>query len=409
MADVHRMIEQRYVEPVNSDYMRLAAIQGMLAPLRDDFTQFYPPAQGKQLHDMLEGSYAGIGVRIERTPEGYTRVITPLENSPAALAHIEPQDIILTVDGQSIQNLSKDDVSNRIRGRPGTTVLLGLRSPEGLDREVSVQRATVIDPVTLGYQRGPDNTWRYFIDDDAKLAYVRFTQFTPDSGDLLRKTLEGLVSQGMRGLILDLRFNGGGELQQAVSIANLFLRGGELVVTTRGRASPEYKRYTENGKTLPNFPVVLLVNEDTASASEIVAGALADHARALKDDPRPVVVVGARTFGKGSVQIAPNLADDNGTLKMTIAYWYTPSGRRVHRLPNADVWGVEPDVTVPLDEAGRNKLEDALAARTYMRRVGETIPRPDEVADDPQLAKAVEVLAAQLLPPPATQPTTKPQ
>jgi carboxyl-terminal processing protease len=416
VAEVHRILDQRYVEPIDSDAMRVTAIDGMLdviqrGALHDEATQYFPPVAAQQFHEMVEGGYQGIGVRHagQLNADGYLRVETPLEGSPAAAAGVEAGDLIVAVDATSIRNMPVDEIRKLLRGEPGTRVLVTLRNPAGEERDVSITRGLVVEPVTVGYVRHPDNSWNYFVDAGAGIAYVRFSSFTINSAAPLEQRLRQLQSIGMKALILDLRGNGGGSLDEAVRMSSLFLQPGMLVVSKQGRAHPREQHYSIPGATLPDFPVVILVNEETASASEIVAGALADHARALKDDPRSVVVVGARTFGKGSVQVEQRLTSGDGSLKFTIAYWYTPNGRRVHKLPGAAEWGVEPDVVVPLDIPGRQKLAEAMEARKKMRRK-DAPPglRDDEKLDDAQLSRAIDILAAQLLPAPATQPSTQP-
>jgi carboxyl-terminal processing protease len=413
VAEVHRILDQRYVEPLDSDALRVEAIKGMVGSiqrgrLHDAATMFFVPADAERFAEQVTGRYEGIGVRHggRRTPEGYLYIETPLEGSPAAEAGVEAGDAITAVDGEPLKDWPLEQISSRLRGEGGTRVLITVRSPNGSQRDIEITRGPVVDPVAVGYARNPDNSWNWFVDEQAKIGYVRFTSFTINSAAPLERRIRGLLSQGMKGLILDLRGNGGGSLEEAVRISSLFLQPDKLIVSKRGRVGSE-QHYSLPDVTLPDFPVVILVNEYTASASEIVAGALADHARMLKDDPRAVVVVGARTYGKGSVQVDQKLSTGKEELKFTIAYWYTPSGRRVHRTSDSDVWGVEPDVVVPLNEENWAKLYEALESRRNLRRK-DAPPglREDERADDPQLARATSILAAQLLTPPTTMPAT---
>jgi C-terminal peptidase prc len=207
--------------------------------------------------------------------------------------------------------------------------------------DITMTREEVIVPMLKGYSRKPDNTWDYYVTDDPKIAYVRLVQFTPDTHDRLKEVLEELLKDGMRGLVFDLRWNPGGRLDEAVKIVNLFIDKG-VIVSTKGRNRPErVERAVPNG-TLPYFPMVVLVNEHSASASEIVSGSLEDNHRA--------VVVGSRTYGKGSVQELIPLEGGTGELKLTVAYYYLPSGRLVHRKKDATDWGVETQIAVPMDD-----------------------------------------------------------
>ena len=199
----------------------------------------------------------------------------------------------------------------------------------------------IIVPTLKGYRRTDGNSWNWFISEDPKIAYVRLTQFTPESADKLRDLLTDLLKQGMTGLVFDLRFNPGGRLDEAIKIIDLFIEEG-VIVKTKGRSRPEQVATAKPEGTLPRFHMVVLVNEHSASASEVVAGSLLDNRRA--------VIIGERTYGKGSVQ-EPIPLDGGGDLKLTVAYYYLPSGRLVHRLKDATDWGVEPQIIVKMDEA----------------------------------------------------------
>jgi carboxyl-terminal processing protease len=272
-----------------------------------------------------------------------------------------------------------------------------------------------------GYRRKPDSSWDYWAVSDPKIAYVRITQFTPETHDKLRPVLEGLLKDGMKGLILDLRFNPGGRLDQAEKVVDLFLTEGVIVVT-KGRNRPEDIARATLADTLPDFPMVVLVNEHSASASEIVAGSLMDNQRAL--------VLGARTYGKGSVQeVIPLDGRTGGELKLTVAYYYLPSGRLVHKKKDATDWGVEPQITIPMDPAAQKRLAqwqgDAdIIGRTAPRTMPTTNPAATQPTTrpagpvDPQLDAAVSTLIGHIvlrgkgqavkLAPPATAPATQP-
>jgi carboxyl-terminal processing protease len=215
-----------------------------------------------------------------------------------------------------------------------------MRRPSGESVDLTMTRQEIVIPTIKGAQRRRDGGWDWYISNDPKIGYIRLTQFTADCDDALRDVIEDLLKEGMRGLILDLRFNPGGQLDEAKEVVDLFLDSGTIVVT-KGRSRPEEVSYAKSEDTLPQFPVAILVNERSASASEIVAGSLKDNKRAL--------IVGTRSYGKGSVQELIPL-DGKGELKLTVAYYYLPSGRLVHKKKDATDWGVEPHIAVPTDD-----------------------------------------------------------
>jgi C-terminal processing protease CtpA/Prc len=200
------------------------------------------------------------------------------------------------------------------------------------------------------------------------VAYVRITQFTSDTADNLRDAITPLLNGGMQGLILDLRFNPGGRLEEAKKVVDLFVSKG-VIVSTRGRARPEQQFTATGAGTLPYFPMIVLVNEHSASASEIVAGSLKDNHRA--------VVVGTRSYGKGSVQEVIPLDSKGGELKLTVAYYYLPSGRLVHRKKDATDWGVEPNISVPMDDAAQKKMvEERYEAELFKKPIAKATTSP---------------------------------
>jgi carboxyl-terminal processing protease len=251
-----------------------------------------------------------------------------------------------------------------------------------------MKREEISLPTVKGYQRNADNTWDWFVCDKPRIAYVRLTQFTPTSFEAIKGVMNELLKQGMKGLILDLRWNGGGQLDQAVQIVNLFVKQGTIVVT-KGRNRPEDRRVATGEGTLPYFPMIVLVNEHSASASEIVAGSLMDNKRAA--------VLGTRSYGKGSVQELIPLEGNNGELKLTVAYYYLPSGRLVHRKKGATDWGVDPQIVVPMDAETQQKvLEERYKADLFRRPTTQPATRPAAVATtqmlDIQLQRAIDTL-----------------
>ena len=422
LVDIHRRVVDNYVDPVDEDKLNVGAIDGMLEQL-DPFTDYVPPDKQGDFDRMLSGNFTGVGIRLDQRPDGAFEIVTPVDGSPAAASGIQPGDVLLAVNGQPLSALkvtTMPDLIRTIGGKAGTSVTLGVRHPDAALAEYTLVRAPVHTPDVKGYARRPDNTWDYFVCDKPKIGYVRLSQFTGDSHDELRAAMDQMVAGGMRGMILDLRFNPGGELDQAEQIINMLIPAGRTILTTRGRARPEHRdvanghdTVTVNGKdvdrpTLPPFPMIVLVNEHSASAAEIVSGSLMDNGRA--------VVLGQRTFGKGSVQEVIQLPDQGGELKLTVAYYYLPSGRLVHRKKDATDWGVQPQIVVPMDAAAEQRLVAAEdAAEVFRRPRLKAVTRPSTTAgpatqpsDDVQLQAATNTMLGILVfgtePPATTRP-----
>ena len=261
-------------------------------------------------------------------------IVTPLEGSPALRSGVMAGDRVTEIDGEGIFGKSTDECIELLQGEPGTTVVITVERA-GETIEIPIERARIQTLAVKGFHRASDE-WQYVIDPARRIAYVRLTQFTPGCADEVRAALEGAMEEGsVGGLVLDLRWNPGGLLSEAGAIADLFLESG-VIVSTRGRSVPEEVREARSAGTLAPFPIAVLVNGGSASASEVLAGALQDNGRA--------VVVGTRTFGKGSVQSVRPLPRGGGAqLKVTEQRYYLPSGRSIHRLPGESVWGVDPD------------------------------------------------------------------
>jgi carboxyl-terminal processing protease len=281
-------------------------------------------------------------------------------------------------------------------------------------------RQEIVLTTVKGYQRNPDASWDYYVNQTPKIAYIRITQFTENTFDELHDALvgtpaetgkpavPGLLDTGMKGLILDLRFNPGGRLDQAIKVVNLFVKDG-VIVSTTGRNRPEnIVRATGEG-TLPNFPIIVLVNQHSASAAEIVSGSLKDNKRAL--------VIGERTYGKGSVQELIPLDDNSGELKLTVAYYYLPSGRLVHRKKDATDWGVIPQIIVPMDDKQQEEVLELHATQEAIRSSRQhPATQPLEGATtqpiDPQMDQALNTMVGLIVlqgsPTPGPGPQTQP-
>jgi carboxyl-terminal processing protease len=349
-VDIHRRVEDNYVESVDEDKLRNGAIDGLLNQL-DPYSMYVPPAQQEAFDRMLEGSFKGVGIQLNQTDDGKVEVVTPIDGSPAFKAGVMAGDVILKVNGEDIAGLRIADVQKKIQGPLGSEVKMTVRHATGDEAELTMTREEVVVPPVKGFQRRQDNSWDYYICEDPKIAYIRVTQFTQEVAQPLREALEGLIKDGMKGFILDLRFNPGGRLDQAISVVDMLVDKG-VILSTKGLHRPESIVNATQAGTLPKFPMIVLVNEHSASASEVVAGSLKDNHRAL--------IIGQRSYGKGSVQEVIPLDSNGGELKLTVAYYYLPSGRLVHRKKDSKDWGVDPQITVDVDAQGEVKIYQAL-------------------------------------------------
>lgn len=393
LVDIHRQVSSNYVDPVDESKLRQGAIDGMLNEL-DPFSVYVPPAQQEAFDRALEGSFKGVGIQLNQNENGQLEVITPIDGSPAAKAGMMAGDIILKVNGEPIEGLRMPDVQKKIGGPLGSEVRLTVRHATGEEAELTMTREEIVMPTIKGYGRNTDNTWDYYVCDDPKIAYIRVTQFTPDTFPTMAPVISQLVSDGMRGLVLDLRFNPGGRLDQALQMLDMLVPRGTLLVT-KGRNRPESRLDATGSSAVPYFPMIVLVNEHSASASEIVAGSLMDNKRAL--------VLGQRTYGKGSVQEVIPLDGKAGELKLTVAYYYLPSGRLVHKKKDATDWGVQPQIVVPMDLETERKVFLEMSNRELFRKPTKASTQPTTAPTahpttaqttmiDVQLQRAVDTL-----------------
>jgi carboxyl-terminal processing protease len=328
VARVLTLVENEYVDPVERDRLLTGAIKGMVAEL-DPHSAYLPPDENALFQSETEGKFAGIGVEVELREEQVI-VIAPIEGGPAERAGVRPGERIVAIEGESVRGLTLDRLVKKMRGAPGTQVRLSLLGPaENHPREVILTRETIRVTSVVG---------RRLLGD---VAYLRIKQFQGTTSTEFLRTLAHLRSQNPRplaGVLLDLRSNPGGLVDQATAIADEFLDAG-VIYATRHRGKIVEEVSASRGGSLASLPVVVLVNEFSASASELVAGALQDHQRA--------VVVGAPTFGKGSVQTILDLGGGNG-MKLTTQRYTTPRGRVIQAA------GITPDVLVeaPLGPPG---------------------------------------------------------
>ena len=347
LVDIRAQIHRRYVQKIDDQELLNGAIEGMLGKL-DPFSTYISAEEYKDFQEQTQGELHGIGVEISLT-NGELRIISPIDDTPAFHAGLMPGDVITGINGTRAEGMSIGDAAKLIKGAPGTSVTLTVRrAASGHEEEIAITRAAIELPKVKGWARTLDGTWDYMIDPDSKIAYIRVSSFTHKTAEQIREALEPMLAQGMRALIMDLRMNPGGLLTSAVDTADLFFSEG-LVVETRGRHQRRGQHFAKPEGTLPDFPMAVLVNQYSASAAEIVAGALRDHGRAI--------VVGQRTFGKGSVQNIIELEGQDAAIKLTTARYYLPGGECIHRTPEAEKsgkWGVDPQVEINLtdDEVG---------------------------------------------------------
>ncbi len=354
MAEVMSRVKSDYVEPVSDDVLMEAAIRGMVQAL-DPHSEFLDPDQYADLKVSSSGNYSGIGIEVS-IADGAIEVVAPFDDTPAARAGILPGDIITQIDSVPVADDGVNDAVSRLRGKPGSRVDLHIvRENETRELRFSIKR-TYVKVVSVREQLLRD-----------AFGYVRISQFNESTAADVKKALKRLRKQNrgaLDGLVLDLRNNPGGVLGAAVQVADLFLEDG-LIVSARGRGTDDiFAHSAGRGDQLDGANIVVLVNEGSASASEIVAGALSDHGRAL--------LVGTTTYGKGSVQTVMPLADGHA-IKLTTSRYYTPSGRSIH-----DV-GIQPDFEIPID---------AESLRPALRMSGGYV----STEDDPQLARAIGFL-----------------
>ena len=321
-VSVFRAVKQAYVEPVDDATLMRAAIRGLLADL-DPHSTYLDAAQSRDLDEAAAGAYDGLGLEVFQNPDRSLTVIAPIDDTPAARAGIRPGDTILRIDGEPISAENVDAAVESMRGEPGTKIRLTVSRDELAEPlELTLTRETI---------RIASVRTRWL---DSGLVYLRVAMFPSDTAEEMRRQLEGLAAErAIDGLVLDLRSNPGGLLNTAVATADLFLDGG-LVVSTRGRLSQSNSEYrAREGDLLDGAPIVVLIDAGTASAAEVLAGALRDHRRAL--------VMGQDSFGKGSVQTV--LPIDNGdALKLTTSRYYMPKGGSIQAS------GIRPDIVLPV-------------------------------------------------------------
>lgn len=384
-VDAVEKVEANYVRPVTRQELLESALEGMLQNL-DQHSSFINTSEWKQFRKQIEGKFGGLGIQVGLDYDaGRLRVIAPMVGTPAYEAGVLAGDLIMEIDGQSTEGMSPDKAVEVLTGQPGTDVTLSLLHEDAEEPvSVTLTRAIIEVPSVLGDHREKTGDWNFMLDDDKKIGYIRISSFIQSTGREVRQALEELKEREAKGLILDLRDNPGGLLSAAVEVADLFLDGGDIV-STKGRNTIPKSYVAEEDGEFEKLPMVVLVNQNSASASEIVSAALQDHKRAE--------VVGQRTYGKGSVQNILELDDGNSVLKLTVASYYRPSGENIHRFRNSkptDKWGVSPNPGLEV------KLSPSEYVEWFRGRRNRDLPalaklnpkKPVEVHSDAEKAKA---------------------
>jgi carboxyl-terminal processing protease len=371
--EVLQTVQANYVDPVDTGKLVTGAMRGVTRAL-DPWSRYLDPDEFRATRGVIEGSFDGIGVTVDQRG-GWPVVVAPIEGSPAWNAGLEPGDILTKVDGHSTFDLTPDEMSTKLHGGPATTVTLTVARGEGPEREIKLQREKVqVKNVPYSFLAAPG------------VGYVRLAHFSEHASADVAAACDTLRTQGARALLLDLRGNPGGTFDEAVAIASQFLPNGSVVVSTKGRATGADQVY-KSTRTKPDlsWPLAVLVDGGSASASEIVAGALQDHDRA--------VLVGDTTFGKGvSQQIYP-LRGSRGALQLTVSRYYTPSGRSIHRLRMTASEDEEDD-----DGSDAPASSDSVRVRTFRTDAGRTVRgggglAPDVPVDADTAATLIKVMS----------------
>ncbi|MBN2375327.1 MAG: S41 family peptidase [Sedimentisphaerales bacterium] len=432
LVDVCELVRKYYVVETDEDDLAAGAINGMLHEL-DPYSEFIPADEIDEFHKQASGSYEGIGIGID-VKDGYLIVISPFEDSPAYKAGVLPGDRIIEVNNLPSKGWSATRAIKELTGPAGTEVVIKVLHRDGSEEVIPIRREQIHVPSIRGSRRAEpqqkdktdadaddeksekgvnekdvsekdagekeadesvdeessvkvqSNGWDYFIDEELLIGYLRISNFTADTANELDRAVEQLMGRNMSALIIDLRSNPGGLMTSAVEVVDRFIDEG-VIVSTRGAHTSEQAQKATTGSTYPRFPLVVLIDQGSASASEIVAGALQDHSRA--------VIVGKRSWGKGSVQRLIHLSDSGAALKLTTDYYYLPKGRCVHRIPGEKDWGVSPDIEEDLDLEKLPELRRLMAELTRVPLPDEKVrPKKELIAElldlDPQLNQAVK-------------------
>jgi carboxyl-terminal processing protease len=344
LIEIYESLNEQAVDAPDSDALLRGAIDGMLEEVEDPYARYFPAGDFDEFSASLDGTFSGVGLMLEETPEGSV-IVSVLEGTPADRAGIEEGERIVSVDGENVADQPLENIVAKVKGDPGTSVVLGLDGGDAGARELRITRAEFDVPIVVTETL------------DGDVGYIELRQFVDGAGEQVREAVATMMNDGAAGIVLDLRNNPGGLLNEAIGVASVFIEDGAIVsVEERGGTSETYEAVDD---AFQDVPLVVLVDDHSASASEIVAGAVQDAERGP--------VVGESTFGKGTVQTIAQLSDGSG-VKFTTARYSTPSGDSIEGV------GVTPDVEVAAGDPDET----------------------DGLDDDPQLQAAVEELEAQV-------------
>lgn len=391
LVDVRHELLREFVDVPDEKKMAEAAVRAMVSSLGDPYTVYLAPEELAGFDKAVRGTFSGIGAEID-IHEKRLRIVTPLEGSPAWKAGVHAGDIVIEIDGKDTEGITTADAISQLTGKEGTPVTIKVRHLNGKEATITITRARIKVPTVKGVSKNDDNSWDFMLDRTNKIGYIRLTQFTDQSIKKLQAAMTKLSADGMKGLVLDLRFNPGGLLNSAVKVSDMFLDGGKTIVSVRGRSARDRSFSSTPNTPFKDLPLVVMINGSSASASEIVSGALKDNERAR--------IIGTRSFGKGSVQQVKMLESGLGALKITNALYYLPSGRNIHRKDDSKTWGVDPDNGYYVD-----MTDDQTLKMLEIRRDPESdLKVPDDVnaawiekeTHDMQLAAAIKTLQGKI-------------
>jgi carboxyl-terminal processing protease len=377
-GDVFEKIRSGYVEKPDEQKLVEAAINGMLTSL-DPHSSYMDAKSFQDMQVETRGEFGGLGFEVTKE-DGIIKVVAPIDDTPASRGGILSGDIISAIDGENLQGLTLNQAVDKMRGAPNTIVTLKILRGAGKEpQDIKLTRAVIHIKSVRAHQEGDD------------IGYIRITKFSEDTGEgvvnAIKKFQADIPADKFKGYILDLRNNPGGLLDQSIAVSNAFLDRGEIV-STRGRNADESMRYNAHpGDVSKAKPLVVLINGGSASASEIVAGALKDYKRAT--------ILGTRSFGKGSVQTIIPLGQNNGAVRLTTARYYTPSGRSIQAK------GIDPDVIVlqdvPDDLKGKDDTKGEASLKGHLKngddeKGGSQAYVPPDAKNDKQLIAAEDIL-----------------
>jgi carboxyl-terminal processing protease len=390
------LIEQNYVEEIDPQDLYVAAMQGIVSRL-DQNSAFIPPQKYQEFQEVIEQQFGGIGILIEGPPVvKRLTVVAPILGSPAFDAGMQPGDIILEINGESTEGLEATAATSKMRGPVGQSVTLKVQRMNSPETAVmTIERAEVQVDSVFGDHIQSNSKWNYFLEEDSRIAYIRVALFGERTTEEFQRALEE-VKDRAKALVIDLRSNPGGILKSAVDMCDMLLDRG-VIVSTRGRNEQfGTERTADHDVLLPlGIPVVVLVNGDSASASEIMAACLKDSGRSM--------LAGQRSYGKGTVQQVFDLQDNQTAIKVTTAKFYRPNGKNIHRSETStevDDWGVTPDaeLALPITPQEEMFLYKRWNSRGDPRltNASEKPPSP-RCEGDRQLSKVLEYLQTTLM------------